>query len=202
MPALAISDASLPSDSSSLPATVRSSSSRSTLACSSASTGRSCSSARSRPSALCVSARSRIRSTWNATNGRELSTRSRSSSAPALAQQQLGRVGPLGQRHDAQLELAPCRQPLGPQHRLLTGAVGVEAQLEHGHDPLELADLLLGQRGAHDPDGVAEARLMEREHVGVALDEDHPSGAGGCCTGEVDPEQLASLVVDDRRRRC
>ena len=55
---------------------------------------------------------------------------------------------------------------------------GIKAQLEDLHTALELADLFLGQRGSHDPDGVAQARLVQREHVGIALDENHPPGSG------------------------
>ena len=76
-----------------------------------------------------------------------------------LALDQLSRVGPRREWDDAELELARGRRARGAQHRVLAGAVGVEAQLEHlRHDALELADLLLGQRGAHDPDRVAQLR--------------------------------------------
>ena len=52
-----------------------------------------------------------------------------------------------------------------PAPSLLAGPVGVEAQLQHPHHALELVDLLLGQRGAHDarrrcaaPPGATPAR--------------------------------------------
>jgi hypothetical protein len=113
-----------------------------------------------------------------------------------VALDQLGGVGALGQRDNAQLQLGFGRQPGRAEHRLLPGAVGVEAQHEHPDDSLELAHLLLGQRGAHDPDGVAQAGLVESEDVGVALDQDHLPGARGRRAGQVDPEQLAPLVVE------
>ena len=37
---------------------------------------------------------------------------------------------------------------------------------------------------------------MQREHVGVALDEDHPVALGGGRAREVDPEQDLALVVE------
>ena len=116
----------------------------------------------------------------------------------ALALDELGRVGPLGQRDDPELErgLAPLGQPRRPQHRLLAGAIGVEAQVQHADDALELADLLLGQRRAHDPHRVLHPRLMEGEDIRITLDEDHPAGAGRRLAGQVDAEQLAALVVE------
>ena len=151
----------------------------------------------SRPSALRRSARSRIRSTWKTTNGTEPSTQRAERLAPSRSTSSAGSV-PGRQRNDAQLQLAaaPLGEPRRAEHRVLAGAVGVEAQVEHLDDPLELADLLLGQRGAHDPDRVAHPGLVEREHVGVALDEDHPAGAAAARRAQVDPEQLAALVVE------
>ena len=61
---------------------------------------------------------------------------------------------------------------------------------------LELADLFLGQRGSHDPDRVAHPRLVHGEHIGVALDEDHPVGSRCRRSREVDPEQHLALVVE------
>ena len=40
--------------------------------------------------------------------------------------------------------------------------------------PRQLLELALGQRGAHRRDDRLEPRLAEREHVGVALDDDRP----------------------------
>src|SRR6185312_10483495 len=60
----------------------------------------------------------------------------------------------------------------------------------------QLADLLLGERGAHDPDGVADAGLVQGQYVGVALDEDHPARLGGGGPGQVDAEQDLALVVE------
>ena len=62
----------------------------------------------------------------------------RSQRVGAVALDQVGGIGALGQRHDAQLELARLRQPRRAQHRLLPRPVGVQAQLEHADDALEL----------------------------------------------------------------
>ena len=153
-PELSISVAKRASDSSSLPATRRRRSCPNAFCGRSLSAGCSSLNARSRPSALLVSLRSRIRSTWNFTNGTEASTRSRSASTPG-ALDQLGRIGSFGQRDDSQLQVPVVGDLGGAKHRLLAGAVGVETQHEHRRDALELVDLLLGQRGAHDPDRVA-----------------------------------------------
>ena len=61
---------------------------------------------------------------------------------------------------------------------------------------LEDPDLLLGERGAHDRHGAPHPGLVEREHVGVPLDEDHPAAARCGGAGEVDAEQLRALVVE------
>ena len=81
----------------------------------------------------------------------------------------------------------------GPKHRVLAGAVGVETQHEHRRDALELADLLLGQSGSHDPDGVGQARLVQREHVGVALDQNHVPGSGRGARARSSPNSTSRL---------
>ncbi len=58
--------------------------------------------------------------------------------AQPLGLHELGRVLPDGQRHDAQLQLAPRSETGSAQHRLLPGAVGVERQQHRGRHPREL----------------------------------------------------------------
>ncbi len=55
-----------------------------------------------------------------------------------LALHELGRVGPVGEGHDAQLQLAPSGETGRAQHRLLPGAVGVERQQDGRRHPREL----------------------------------------------------------------
>ena len=85
---------------------------------------------------------------------------------------------------------------LGDGHRalgLVDLVVDVFAQVRHqpreGHVPL-------GGVGHHGPDRPADPRLVQGEHVGVALDEDDLARACGGGAGEMDPEQLRALVVD------
>ena len=108
----------------------------------------------------------------------------------------IGRIGPLGHLHGAQLHPAVLGQASRAQHRLLPGAVGVEREQHHRGGLAQLRHLLGGERRAHDGHGVAEASLVHRQHVRVTLDHDDPTAPGGVRPGEVDPEQLASLVVD------
>ena len=56
----------------------------------------------------------------------------------AGALDQVSGVGAVGQRDDAQLELAPVGHLGGAEHRVLAGTVGVEAQHEHLGQALEL----------------------------------------------------------------
>ena len=56
----------------------------------------------------------------------------------ARALDQLGRIGPFGQWHDPELQVSVVGQLGGAEHRVLAGAVGVEAQDEHLGEALEL----------------------------------------------------------------
>ena len=114
----------------------------------------------------------------------------------ALALHELGGVLALGQRHDAQLELAPGGHLRGAQHRLLAGAVGIQRKLHDRRQARELADLLLGQRRAHDADAVAHADLVHRDDVGVALGDDDAAGLRRRRAREVGGEELAALVEE------
>ncbi len=93
----------------------------------------------------------------SARTARTLARRCSIAAAPSLCTSSAGSA-PAGQRHDAQLELALGREAGGAQHRLLPGAVGVEREQHGRRHPRELAHLLVGQRGAHQADGVAKAR--------------------------------------------
>jgi hypothetical protein len=90
----------------------------------------------------------------------------------AVALHELRRVEPLGQRQHAQLEALGARDARGAEDRLLPGVVGVEREVGDRREPAQRADLVLGDRGAHDAHGVLEARLPQRDDVGVALDDD------------------------------
>ena len=56
-----------------------------------------------------------------------------------------------------------------------------------------LADLLLGQCRPCEADRVAQAGLVHRDHVGVALGDDHAAGARGVRARDVGPEELPAL---------
>ena len=58
------------------------------------------------------------------------------------------------------------------QRRVLTCSVRVEAEEEALRQPAELAQLRLRERRPHRRDDRREARLPEREHVGVPFDDD------------------------------
>ena len=87
----------------------------------------------------------------------------------ALALHQVRGVEPRRQRHDAQLELAPRRHLGRPQHRVVARRVGIQGHVHHRRELAQLADLLDGQRRAHARHRVAQPRLVQRDHVGVAL---------------------------------
>ena len=120
--------------------------------------------------------------------------------AGALLLDQVGRVQPGRQRHDAQLEPAARRDPGRAQHRLLPGAVGVEGEEHDAGEAGQLADLVLGQRGAHQPDRVAQPRLVQGDDVGVALGQQHLARLRGVGPGQVGGEEVAALVEDGRLR--
>ena len=98
-------------------------------------------------------------------------------SAPLLGERSAG-SRPAGS--DTTRSSSCARRDLrGAQHRLLSRAVGVERQQHDCASRAQLADLVLGQRRAHDPDGVAQPGLVQREHVRVALAQRHAAGLRG-----------------------
>ena len=180
-----------------------SSSSRSALGGSPANTGRSSSTAASLPSALSRSPSASSRSTRKRTNGTDASTRSRHRRGALRAATSSAGSRPAGSETTRSSSLPPRGDPRGAQHRLLPGAVGVERQQHDRREPRELADLLLGQRRAHQADGVAHPGLVQRDHVGVALAQDD---AAACARRvrprEVGAEELPTLVVDRSFSTC
>ena len=163
-----------------------------TVGPSSARTGRSSARAASFCSAL-PSGPLRICSTWKRTKGTEPSTSVAHRLGAPLAHQ-VGRVAARRQCDHAQLEALPGRHPRRAQHGLAAGRVGVQRQRDHRGESRQLTHLLRGQRRAHDPDRVLEPGLMQREHVGVALGDHHPSLARRGDPRQVSPEELAPLV--------
>ena len=99
---------------------------------------------------------------------------SASSSRASNAGRIVGGILPLRQRDDADLEALPQRELHAAERRLLARGVGVEAEEDALGQPRQLAQLPLGERRAHRGDDRLEARLAERDHVGVPLDDDAP----------------------------
>ena len=86
-----------------------------------------------------------------------------------------GRVGgvePGGQRHDPHVEAALERELHPAQRRRLAGRVAVEAEVDALREARQLAQLALGERSPHRRDHGLDARLAQREHVGVPLHHD------------------------------
>ena len=81
-------------------------------------------------------------------------------------------VLPRRQRHDAYVEPLPHRELHAAQRRILAGSVGVEAQEHATAESVELAQVPFGEGGSHRSDNRLEARLAQRDHVGVPLDHD------------------------------
>ena len=77
-------------------------------------------------------------------------------------------------RDDAHLECLRHRQLHPAQRRLLAGGVRVEAEEEPLRQPLELTQLVLGERSPHRGDDGSETRLAQRDHVRVSLDDERP----------------------------
>ena len=86
----------------------------------------------------------------------------------------VGRIGALRERDDLHVEAEGLRdRELHPaERRLLAGGVGVEAEEEPVRQALQLAQLRCRQRRAHRRDDREEARLAQRDHIGVPLDDD------------------------------
>ena len=91
------------------------------------------------------------------------------------ARERVGRIGgvlSLRQRDDAHVEALPDRKLHPSQRCLLSRGVGVEAEEQSLREAAELAQLALGERGAHRGDDGLDPGLPEGDDVGVALDHD------------------------------
>ena len=83
----------------------------------------------------------------------------------------VGGVDARRQRHDVHVEPLRDGELHAAQRRRLAGGVAVEREPQPLREAAELAQLLLGERGAHARDDRLEPRLPERDHVGVSLDD-------------------------------
>ena len=140
-------------------------------------------------------ARSSVRSTWKRANGTARSSSARIRSAPPSpprCRPGRSRTG-AGRRAARAGSAAPRRRaprPAGPPRRRRGTAGASGARLPSS------AACSRGQRRAHRRHRVGEARLVQRDHVRVALGEDHRAGLGGGGARDVDAEQLAALRED------
>ena len=133
-------------------------------------TGATAPSTWSRPSALERSPYSSARSTSKRAKGTARSSSARIASGPWPATKSAGSP-PARERHDPQPRAAD--ELRRAHHRLAPRAVGVEAQQHRRGELAQLVRLLAGQRGPHQPDRVAHARLVQRDDVRVALRQHH-----------------------------
>jgi hypothetical protein len=79
---------------------------------------------------------------------------------------------------------------------LRPAAVGIQRERHDRRQPRQLADLFLGERGPHDRDAVADAGLVHRDDVGVALGDDDAARLRRGRAGDVGAEELAALVEE------
>ena len=106
------------------------------------------------------------------------------------------RVGTLGQCGDGEAQpelLLPGVDPLG---RGLAGTVSVVGQDDPGGEAGQLAGVVGGHGGAAGGDGALDSRLVEADHIGVALAHDDLVHAARLGLGPVEAVEQASLVVD------
>ncbi len=111
----------------------------------------------------------------------------------------LGRIGGIlagWKRHDLDLESLGSCELHSTERCLLSRCIGVEAEVDLAGEPAELAQLAVGQRGSHGGHDRLEARLPERDDVGVALDHCGAILLSDRNLGEVQPVQDRSLVED------
>ena len=124
------------------------------------------------PSALPWSPPRSTRSTRKRTNGTDARDGARDRLG-ALALHELGGIGARRQRDDAQLELAFR----GQRRRRAASPPGRRCRRPARAAPWapsrELADLLVGERGAHQPTALRSRPGAAAMHVGVALAQDH-----------------------------
>src|SRR5215211_3589226 len=76
------------------------------------------------------------------------------------------------QSYDANVEALAQRELHPSERRVFARRVGVEAEEDALRQARELAELTLGERGSHRGDDRLEAGLAQRDHIGVALDDD------------------------------
>jgi hypothetical protein len=100
------------------------------------------------------------------------------------------------QRDDPQLQPPPGRHSRGTEHRALAGGVGVEREQDLRRQARELPDLLVRERRPHEPHGVAQPRLVERDDVRVALAEHDAPRPCRVRPRDVGAEDVAPFVED------
>ena len=167
------------------PATSWTSSSRSTLGGSGRSPPRR-RRARGRARRCCAMSPRRARARpRSARAGPRASSSARIASAPS-ALDDVGRdrcppaAGRSGTRRPRPARRALCARAARSMPRATAswpGRVGVLAEQRRRRQARQRVDLLLGQRRPHRADDLGHARLAQRDHVRVALDEHHPAGA-------------------------
>ena len=106
----------------------------------------------------------------------------------------VGRVLPLRQRDDADVEPLLHGELHPAQRRLLPRRVGVEAEEQALREPAELPQLVLGERRAHRRDDRLDPGLAERDHVGVPLDDDRAVLLRDRRPGEMEPVEDVPLL--------
>ena len=141
------------------------------------------------------SARSSVRSTWKRANGTARSSSARIRSAPPSSPTMSAGSAPDGSgttRSSSRLGSAEAARAAAVWP---AASASRQSRIER-REVAELGGLLGGQRRPHRRHRVGEARLVQRDHVGVALGEDHRAGLGGGGARDVDAEQLAALGED------
>ena len=162
-----------------------------------ASTGATSSSALSRSAGEPTSVRSRTSPTWKAVSSTAASTRARKRSARPRLGDHLGRVDPGRHRRHPQPHPAPGGDPLGPQHRLLPGRVGVERQHHLLDHPRERRHLLAGDRRPHHRHRLLDPGLVQRRARRCSPRPRPPAPALAIAAfGEVDAVEHLALVEE------
>ena len=110
----------------------------------------------------------------------------------ALGEEQEQSLAAALHRGERVLQRAPCRAP--------ARFVAVEAEHDVVHDAKEALDVLIGRGGAQRRHHVVDARLRERHHVHVALDDEQPLRMPSRAPRAPQPVQLAALPEHRRLR--